>query len=150
VQFVVSLPPPAETPHLVDNVDNALFKMTFDTMKISKKEPIDLVDDEFLDSLPDSLMLKNQELKPYTIEMAAVARALTEGSNSKFKTSLGRSSHWTTIEEDQLARRLDVSAHRIFEFGIAVIQWSPNLFCFPGLCNQYTSCKASHSRASMA
>jgi hypothetical protein len=42
-------------------------------------------------------------------------------SNSKFKTSLGRSSHWTTIEEDQLARRLDVSAHRIFEFGIAEI-----------------------------
>jgi hypothetical protein len=32
--------------------------MTFDTMKISKKEPIDLVDDEFLDSLPDSLMVR--------------------------------------------------------------------------------------------
>jgi hypothetical protein len=75
----------------VDNVNNALFKMTFDTMKISKKEPINLVDDEFLDSLPDSLMvrlfldfaltdgIKNQELKPYTIEMSAVARALTEG-----------------------------------------------------------------------
>jgi hypothetical protein len=41
------------------------------------------------------------------------------GSNSKFKTILGRFSHWITIEGDQLARRLDVSAHRIFEFGTA-------------------------------
>jgi antitoxin PrlF len=61
--------------------------MTFDTMKISKKEPVDLVDDEFLDSLMVRLFLdfaltdglKNQELKPYTIEMSAVARVLTEG-----------------------------------------------------------------------
>jgi hypothetical protein len=40
-------------------------------------------------------------------------------SNSKFKTSLGHSSPWATIEVNQLARRLDISAHKIFEFGIA-------------------------------
>jgi alkylated DNA nucleotide flippase Atl1 len=40
-------------------------------------------------------------------------------SNSKFKTSLGHSSPWTTIRREQLARRLDISAHKIFEFGIA-------------------------------
>jgi hypothetical protein len=40
-------------------------------------------------------------------------------SNSKFKTSLGHSSPWTTIRGEQLARRLDISAHKIFEFGIA-------------------------------
>jgi hypothetical protein len=43
-------------------------------------------------------------------------------SNSKFKTSLGHSSLWTTIRGEQLARRLDISAHKIFEFGIAVIR----------------------------
>jgi hypothetical protein len=40
-------------------------------------------------------------------------------SNSKFKTSLGHSSPWATIRGEQLARRLDISAHKIFEFGIA-------------------------------
>jgi hypothetical protein len=40
-------------------------------------------------------------------------------SNSKFKASLGRYSHWATIEEDHLTGRLDVSAYKNFEFGIA-------------------------------
>jgi hypothetical protein len=44
---------------------------------------------------------------------------LLSSSNSKFKTSLGHSSPWATIEVNQLARRLDISAHKIFEFGIA-------------------------------
>jgi hypothetical protein len=42
-------------------------------------------------------------------------------SNSKFKTSLGHSSHWTPTKGDHLARRLDISAHKIFEFGIAAL-----------------------------
>jgi hypothetical protein len=46
-------------------------------------------------------------------------KSLQNDSNSKFKTSLGRSSHWTTIKGDHLKRRLDVSAYKIFEFGIA-------------------------------
>jgi hypothetical protein len=40
-------------------------------------------------------------------------------SNSKFKASLGCYSHWATIEEDHLTGRLDVSAYKNFEFGIA-------------------------------
>jgi hypothetical protein len=42
-----------------------------------------------------------------------------KSSNSKFKTSLGHFSHWTTIKGDNLTRRLDVSAYKNFEFGIA-------------------------------
>jgi hypothetical protein len=43
----------------------------------------------------------------------------SSSSNSKFKTSLGHFSHWTTIKGDNLTRRLDVSAYKNFEFGIA-------------------------------
>jgi hypothetical protein len=46
-------------------------------------------------------------------------------ANSRFKTSLGHSSHWTTIEEDYLTRRFNASVYKNLEFGIAAIVLHP-------------------------
>jgi antitoxin PrlF len=58
-----------------------------DTIAVIKIDPPDLSEGEAEDSLMIRLFLdfaltsalKNQELKPYTVEMSAIARALTEG-----------------------------------------------------------------------
>lgn len=58
-----------------------------DTTAVIKIDPPDLSEEEAEDSLMIRLFLdfaltsalKNQDLKPYTIEMSAMARALTEG-----------------------------------------------------------------------
>jgi antitoxin PrlF len=58
-----------------------------DTTAVIKIDPPDLSEEEAEDSLMIRLFLdfaltsalKNQDLKPYTVEMSAIARALTEG-----------------------------------------------------------------------
>jgi antitoxin PrlF len=66
---------------------NGWIEVISDTTAVIKIDPPDLSEEEAEDSLMIRLFLdfalnsalKNQDLKPYTVEMSAIARALTEG-----------------------------------------------------------------------